>query len=579
MNKRIVSFVLITGLFSWSLPGFAVDLMQAFQQGLNYDPTFKAAEAQYLATYELIPITRGALLPQITATGYLARIHEDIDFLGNQKFYDTSTQYNISANQALFNYKDWALLQNARAQSKQAFASYNAALQDLMVRVANAYFSVLQAYDELLATEANKRSLAQQLHQTQEQYKVGLIAVTGVEQVRASYDLAIAQEIVNQNTVADKLEELRAITGVFYTRLAGIKINLPLVTPEPNDINEWVAVAVGQNYTLQSAFYAMIAAQQNVKVQRAGHFPVITGQASYAYDNESANPLGIGTGVGNTLVPQTTRLATIAVNATLPVFTGGTVTAQTNQAAWQYAEAAAQREQTYRNVATQTRESFLGVISGISKINADLQSIRSNESSLSSTKASYTVGTATIVDVLQQQFNLYSAQTQYAVDQYSYIISTLALKQAAGTLSINDMHLVNGWLGKPIDFTKFNFNAKPIQYASDTLPKTPAPPSNYNPDALGEPQQTPPAAIKYPGSDTTSTTTTGHTDYDYKGDEGTKSSSSSSVSTTHSNVNSNSDSNSNTTTPVANQKMSHKKKVEHSKLTHAHKHTQQYSAG
>ena len=147
-----------------------------------------------------------------------------------------------------------------------------------------------------MATEANKRSLAQQLHQTEEQFKVGLIAITGVEQVRASYDLAIAQEIVNQNTVADKLEELRAITGVFYTRLAGIKINLPLVSPQPDDINEWVIVAIGQNYTLRSAFYAMIAAQQNVKVQRAGHFPVITGQASYTYDNESANQLGIGGG-------------------------------------------------------------------------------------------------------------------------------------------------------------------------------------------------------------------------------------------------------------------------------------------
>ena len=122
---------------------------------------------------------------------------------------------------------------------------------------------------------------------------------------------------------------------------------------------------------------------------------------------------------------------------------------------------------------------------------------------LSSTKASYTVGTATIVDVLQQQSNLYNAQTQYAVDQYSYIISTLTLKEAAGTLSVNDMLEVNSWLGKTIDFSKFNFNAQPIQYAADTLPKLHAPSTNYNHGFSGaEPQQTPPAAIKSQTTDT-----------------------------------------------------------------------------
>ncbi len=511
MKTRIINFFLAASITCWSVTGFAENLMEVFQQALNYDPTFKAAEAQFLAVNELIPITRGALLPQITTGGTLARLHEDIDFITRQKFYDTSTQYNITANQAIFNYRAWAQLQNAKAQSKQAFASYSAASQDLMVRVANAYFSVLQAYDELMATEANKRSLEQQLHQTEEQFKVGLIAITGVDQVRASYDLAVAQEIVNQNTVADKLEELRAITGIFYTCLAGIKVNFPLVSPQPENINDWVLVAAQQNYTLLSAYYAMIAAQQNVKVQRAGHFPTITGSASYAYDNETANQLGIGSGTSSgALVPETTRIATIGVNASLPIFTGGTVTAETNQAAWQYAQVSAQREQTYRNVTTQTRESFLGVLSGINKIKADRQSIHSNESSLSATKASYTVGTATIVDVLQQQSNLYSAQTQYAVDQYAYILSTLTLKEAAGTLSVKDMRLVNQWLGKNLDFSKFNFNVHPIQYASDTLPKISPTSNSYNPTepidpgapqdySEGAPQQRPPAAIPNTG--------------------------------------------------------------------------------
>ncbi len=474
--KRLCVYLLGCLLFFFSQAVFAEDLLQVYQQALKMDPQFKSAEAEWLAARQLIPIARSYLLPNLSSNGAIAKAWNNNTVNDETtRFSGASRQYTLSLTQNIFNYQVWAQLQNAKAQSKEAFANYNAALQNLMVRVANAYFGVLQAYDTLQATEATKRSLVQQLQQTEEQYKVGLIAVTGVDQVKASYDLILAQEIANKNNVSDKLEELRAITGVFYTRLAGIKIDLPLVSPQPEDINAWVLVAARQNFTLQAAYFAMISAQENVQVQRGGHYPVVVAGASYAYDKESAiNGGSIGDIQGT--IPGTIKSTTVGIQANFPIYEGGIVTAQTRQASYQYAQASAQREQTYRQTTSQTRESYLGVIAGISKIKADRQSIASNQSSLNATKAGYTVGTNTIVDVLQQQSNLYTAQTTFAADQYNYLISTLNLKEAAGTLGVSDLAKINSWLDGEINLSAFDFNMTPPTYESnDSVTTTPPP--------------------------------------------------------------------------------------------------------
>ncbi|MFT3741437.1 MAG: TolC family outer membrane protein [Gammaproteobacteria bacterium] len=478
MKKRLATLLMISSLGWWQIAQ-AEDLMEVFDQAVQFDPTFKQAQAQWLATQELVPITRGALLPFISATGSVTRTRTHVEFdspiIPDQTSTGTASQYQINAGQTLFNYKSWAQLQNAKAQAKQAFATYNAAAQNLMVRVANAYFAVLQAYDTLQATEATKRSLGHQLQQTEQQYKVGLVPITNVQQVRASYDATAASEIANQNAVSDRLEELRGMTGVFYTCLAGINIQVPLVEPQPRNINDWVIIASKQNYNYQASRYATQAARENVKVQRAGHFPTVNTVANYAYYNlgGGSNDTPLNDTVPGIVSPGSISIASVGIQANLPIVQGGTVVAQTRQAAYQYAEAAAQMQQTYLSTLQQTRESYLGVISGISKIQADKQSLVSNQSSLSSTKSSYTAGTATIVDVLQQHTNLYSAMTSYSADQYNYILSTLNLKQAAGTLCVKDLAIINCWLNKHIDLSRFDFNRVPPDCIACTKPRNP----------------------------------------------------------------------------------------------------------
>lgn len=449
-------------------PAWAEDLLTAYNQALQNDPTFKTAEASLQATRELLPISRSYLLPSISGSASTGRAHINQTSGDHSTAFDQKIrQYALNINQVLFDYRAWAGLKNANAQVKQGYANYNAAVQNLIVRVATAYFAVLQAHDQLVATQAQKRSLQEQLNQTQEQFKVGLIPITGVQQVKASYDATVAQEIANQATVADKLEELRAITNVFPTQLMGIQHNPPLVAPVPQDINAWADTATKQSYALKASYYEMVAAKENVGIQRGGHFPTVSATGSYSYTNQNQAANG-SSASGIVLSPNFNHSVTVGVGVDVPIFSGGQVSAQTRQAAAQYAQASAQLEQTHRSTLTQTREAYLGVISGISKLKADQQAIVSNQSSLDSTKAGYQAGVNTITDVLQQQSNLYNAQTALANDQYNYLISLINLKQAAGTLAPEDVEVLNSWLSKSLDFSAYNFNDHPLSFAASS---------------------------------------------------------------------------------------------------------------
>lgn len=479
MKKRLA--ILLATAFTFATHNtFAANLIEVYQQALVSDPTFQAAQATLMANREALPINIAALLPSVAATGSFTREHTNQEITGmvtgptnnpnipntpsesSEDFYNNSTIYNLSITQSIFNYSNWMKVKNAGAVVKQAEATFNAAAQNLMIQTATAYFNVLEAHESLQTLSAQRKALNEQLIQTEQRFKVGVIAITGVQQVKASYDSVVAQEIAAKNQLADTLEALRAITGTFYPNLAGLKKSMPLVSPHPADINRWVNVAAMQNYTLLAAEYAAEAAKDNIYIQASGHLPVVTANGGYNSDKES-DPFGDGQ-------TQLTNTASAGVTVNLPIYQGGLITAQTRQASYLYAQSSAQMETTYRQTVSQTRESYLGVISGISKIKADRQAIISNETSLKATQAAYMVGTNTLVDVLTQQSNLYNSILTYTQDQYAYLISTLQLKQAAGTLSLRDLAIINAWLGKQINFSSFDPTSS--HYTAESAPLT-----------------------------------------------------------------------------------------------------------
>lgn len=437
---------IIYGLFFCVIAstGYAAtpDLLAVYMAALSNDPTFQAAHGTYFANKELVPQARSVLLPQVVvgnSTGRYSNTGDtnDISVTGDET-YNLNT-FTLSATQQVFNYQYWMQFKQAKDTVKSAEASYNAAAQNLIIRVAQAYLGVLQAKDNLRFTRAQKRALERQMNEAKQRYNVGLDTMTSVYQAQAQYDLMAAQEIANKNTLFIQFENLRTLTNKGYHEIAPLrKETVPLVKPTPTDPQVWVDKALSQNYTLLSSKYNMEATRKNIKAQEAGHYPTANIGLDYSNTDTNAAQSAI-------LAGQNTG---VALNLSLPLYQGGLISSRTRQAEYQFETAAAQFQSVYLTTLVNTKTAYNTLLVNINKIKADRQSVASSENSVKSTTAQYQVGTLTMVDVLTAQQQLYSAQTQQATDQYAYMNAILQLKLSAGTLSVADLETLNSWLDK-----------------------------------------------------------------------------------------------------------------------------------
>lgn len=450
--------LLLATLSFWQITANATDLVQVYKQALQCDATFQQAVAQRLATKEGVPISVASILPNLSFSanptisryGYAGTNFDTVsgnssaNFIFPRNLTQTTYTFNLALSQTVFNFAQFYTVQQQVALSSEADATLNAALQNLMIRVSTAYFNILKDEDTLSYANASKEAFAEQLDQINQQYKVGLKTQTDVYTAQASYDLAVSTYIGAQTTLTNDRENLRVITGVYYPHLSSLSEDFPLINPEPRDINKWVAMALQQNWQIRAARCNLASLRQLVKVQFAGHLPTVSieGNVSRQYLN---NINGYST-FSERNGPGTTTDKAIGLNVNVPIFSGGAVVAETNQAIYNFKVGQEQLEQTVRETVNTTRQSFMNIVSGISQVNADKQAIKSNISSLEGLDASYKVGTETLVDVLNQQQKVYQAQTQYATDRYAFVNNVLALKQAAGILSIADLCGINTWL-------------------------------------------------------------------------------------------------------------------------------------
>ncbi len=433
----------------FALSARAANLMEVYQQALFSDQQYQQAVAQRLSNKQGVPISlsqllpalSGVLNPSITKTN-VSGISTNIAGSNDVRGYTL----DLTLTQTVFNYAQFANLCQNYSLSKQADATLNAALQSLMVRVAAAYFAILQDEDNIRYLEATKEAYAKQLDQITQQYNVGLKTITDVYTARSSYDSSVAALIAARNTLADDRENLRVITGVYYPYLSKLSEKFPLISPKPADVEQWVAVAERQNWAVKAAQYNTDAARMNIKQQFAGHLPNLQLQGIYdvTYNRTITDqPPFAGFSVDGAS-HSTAYGAGLVLN--IPIVQGGFVVANTRKAQYDYQVAYSQLEQQLRNTINNTRQSYLGVLSGISQIQADLEAIKSSESSLEGMQAGYEVGTQTLYDVLNQQKQLFQVQQAYAKDRYAYVNAFLTLKQAAGTLSYLDLEAINCWL-------------------------------------------------------------------------------------------------------------------------------------
>lgn len=424
----------------------ATDLLTVYNQALSSDPVYLSQVAQTMASVSKDPAARASLLPQINLQASVGHAHSNtktaasVDANTNETNVAQSANtrgYTLSLTQPIFNFTSFASWRSAKANAKAAQAALVAAQQNLIVRVANAYFAVLQAEDLLSYDQGQKKAFKEQMEQAQQQFDAGLKTITDVYNARAAYDGAVAQVIADQNAVDNAYENLKAITGERYTSLTPLSAKFPLSKPAPENIESWGHNAVSTNWNVQSAYYTTLAAQQTLRASVGGHLPTLDFIASDSYTRNQYT--------GNDGASRV-RNDSLGLQLNLPIFSGGGVSAQVEASQANYEYAQQQLELTRRTVLNNTRQAYLGVLASISKLKADEQNVLSNRSAVESMKAGYEIGTQTMVDVLNTQKNLYTALSNYAADRYTYVNTSLQLKNAAGTLNLEDLRTLNVWL-------------------------------------------------------------------------------------------------------------------------------------
>lgn len=427
MNKTLLSTLLAStiGLLSWQ--AFAADdLRDIYQLATQKDPIVLRSAASRDRAAASIDVSRAALLPNVTGkAGYSRRDQDGFGFDG-----PNTLSASVTLSQSLFSWADWGRLERAEKVALQVQTVYDSEVQNLIVRVTSAYFQVLGAADSVGFAEAEKRSIERQLEQTKQRFAVGLTAITDVHEAQAQYDSAVAREIIAQNELENAREFLREITGQYHQELAELNTDkFAPGRPSPEKVQDWVSLAQDNNLVLKSQRVLLDIADQDIALAKAGHYPTLNLNAEIGANKASGFDRADNSSVG--------------INLIVPIYSGGGVEAGVAVAQSNYVEVSQTLELNHRAVIRQVRSSFNGVNAQISSIRALEQAVVSAESALNATEAGFEVGTRTIVDVLLSTRNLFEAKRNLASARYTYILSMMQLKQAAGNLTEQDLLAVN----------------------------------------------------------------------------------------------------------------------------------------
>ena len=470
MKRLLTLLALCAAAAAPSGAASAADLMAVYQRALQNDPQLREAEATRLATLESKPQAVANLLPQLSAGGIVSREHDNgssnivqpvtlapippatgpgitvlqaFPFAGQGL--TTARRYGFDLKQNLFRWENWVALQRADSQVAQAEADYQAARQDLIQRVAQRYFDVLAAQDDLEAQQVALKSIQRQLEQAEARYQSGLIAVTDVEEARAAHDNGVATVIAAKRTLASTIDLLREISGDTFDFLARPIEPFETASPDPMSEERWVDMALQQNLSLVSSRLAADIARENVSNARGGHYPSLDlVGSSYHVHNDGTNTFTTGDPAGGTTLNQSQN--TIGLQLTFPIYSGGSVSSQVRQAVYQHRAAKERLERVARQTEHDARDAYLGVLSEISRVKALRRAVESNAVSLRATESGYEAGTRTAVDVLQSRQLWVQATTDYSRSRYEYMLNVLKLQLAAGTLSQQSLEKLNGLL-------------------------------------------------------------------------------------------------------------------------------------
>jgi outer membrane protein len=435
---------LFLGILAFSQPLVAADLLQTYREARANDPVYASARATRDAGRENLPQGLAQLLPNISATGFTQMNNIDISFRGAlpASTRDGNTNgYSFSLTQPLFNWQSIMVYKEAGYKVAQAEAAFGQVTQDLVVRVAQAYFDVLASQDSLAFIQAQMTAISEQLAQAKRNFEVGTATITDTHEAQARFDLAISQEIAAQSDLEIKQRTLQQIIGKFPDRLTPLRPSTVLSPPTPNAMEQWVANAEAQNFGVRVQEAAVEIASREIERNRAGHYPSLN-----MVGNVGKNSAGIST-IGTVSVATDSVNRSVGVQLAIPLYAGGGIESLVRQAIANQDRARQDLENARRSAALAVRQAYLGVTNGMAQVRALEQALVSSQSALDSNKLGYEVGVRINIDVLNAQQQLFSTMRDLSRARYDTLLNGLKLKAASGTLGEDDVVAVNGLLG------------------------------------------------------------------------------------------------------------------------------------
>lgn len=459
---RIAKFIGIVVLGNLSLSAsYADDLYEILQLALDNDPTLRQAEASYRANRESVIQSRAALLPTLGVGGSTTRLTSgptdsvytrvtnpvtgETRTIRLQNDHSFSPGINnhgwgMNLNQSLLNLAAWYNFQSAQASDRAAAVNLAAQEQDLIMRVATAYFDVLRALDTLQTNVQEEEAALRSLDQTRQREEVGLVTITDVYDSQAAFDLARNTTILQQDLVQSRYEVLEAITGQPHPNVEVLREDFPIV-PAEGELNEWENQADSNSLAIAFAEFNLDASRNSLRARKSDHLPTVALAGNFGH-SVTAPIVSQGIQIGGGASDRTS----LAVSLSIPLYSGGATSSRRRAAEYNVIAARESLELTKRQLTQNVRNAYRRVNTDVLVIAQRQQSITSAQSALEATELGAEVGTRNIVEVLRARENLFRALRQYADARYNYVIDSLLLKQVTGILTPQDIIELNNWL-------------------------------------------------------------------------------------------------------------------------------------
>ncbi|WP_373025090.1 TolC family outer membrane protein [Thioalkalivibrio sp.] len=440
--NRLPSLLAAAGLaLVISAPATASSLMEVYERAAAEDAELRSAEAEYRSVLENRPIARSALLPQISGQAEAGAFYRD-DRNQPGSLDGRQTSFGVNLSQSIYDRRNYIDLAQVDLEIARAEAELDAARQDLILRVAEAYFDVLVAQETLAFREAEVEAIERQLEQTERRFDVGLVARTDVSEAQAQRDIAEAERIAAENQLDLTREQLAVITNSYWDELDILSDEAELTPPDPADPQAWVDIALANNLELAAQRLSTETAREQIQRQRAEGLPRINLNASV---NENRyHGLDIPPGSGGAFFEGTE--AQVGLQLEIPFYTGGRVSALTRQAREDFQAAQEGQSLVERRTTQDTRSAYLSVMSNNSRVRALEQALASTQSAFDAAEAGFEVGTRTQVDVLLALREVFRAERDYAEARYGFLGESLRLQRAAGRLSVADLESIDDLL-------------------------------------------------------------------------------------------------------------------------------------